>query len=313
MLAAGDPVFKDFVPDDYKAYMRVRICTAFPNVIGPEMHGRYFGFHPQVLVNSAKSLLHQQTNLGHMLKLYGAYRDRIQGSIVAVSVAKGGSVYRPAGKITIPETVADAPYLDVIAVLWKMAEGNRELLGNHMSSRQKTSVSIEVGTTAADLHVYDPADKSIITMEEAAQAWPGLVTRDKKRGLQIGAIEGRQFAFAAGGANGSVPFRGYGYVPNPAEQKTAKVIDLAASGADEEFALAAMIVQEWQPGQPVRWDPVLHGRDAGRGVVKEVIFEGRHSRHGMLKRASESDPLLLVEVHGKRLEVLRHASSVAKV
>jgi hypothetical protein len=312
MLAAGDPVFKDFVPDDFKAYIRFRICTAFPNVIGPEMHGRYFGFHPQVLVNSFRSLLHQQTNLGHMLKLYGAYRDRIQGGIVGVSVGKGGGGYRPAGKIQVPETVEEAPYLDVIAVLWKMAEGNKELLGKHISAREKTNVSIEVATTMADLQIYNPTDKSIHSMQDALAQWPDLIKRDKKNGIQIGQVDGVQFAFAAGGAAGTVPFRGVGYTPRPAETKTAKIIDLAAEQAGEDIAFAAMVTQDWEPGMEVTWPPIIHGRDAGRGIIKEVIFEGKHSRHQMTKIATEADPLLLLQIHGARIEVLRHASSVVK-
>lgn len=313
MLSAGDSLLKGLRPDDYKAYFHFRICTAFPNVIGPEMHGRYFGFHPQVLVNSYESLLHQQTNLGHMLKIYGAYRDRIQGGIVGVSVGKGGGLYRPGSKIAIPETVADAPYLDVVAVLWKMAEGNKELLGKHMSAREKTSVSIEVGTTAADLQIYNPSDRSIHTMEDALAQWPDLIKRDKKMGIQIGKVDGVQFAFAAGGAAGSVPFRGVGYTPNPAEKNTARIINFAAAEEEQDVAFAAMCMQDWEPGQPIRWEPVLHGRDAGRGVVKEVIYEGKLSRFGTTKIASDKDPLLLVQVHGKRMEVLRHASSVFKI
>lgn len=312
LVAAGDPVFKDFKPDDYKAYVRFRICTAFPNVIGPEMHGRYFGFHPQVLVNSFESLLHQQTNLGHALKIYGAYRDRIQGGIVGVSVAKGSGLYRPMGKIGIPDSVEEAPYLDVIAVLWKMAEGNKELLGKHLSAREKTSVSIEVGTMIKDLWVYNPTDKSIHAMQAAMEQWPDLITRHKERGIQIGKVDGVQFAFAAGGANGTVPFRGVGYTPNPAEKNTARVIDLSAAG-EGELAFAAALTYEWEPGMDVSWKPLLLGSDAGKGIIREIVTEGSRTLHGMTKTASAADPLLVIKVHGKNLEVMRHASSVAKV
>ena len=310
LLAAGDPNFGNFIADDYKAYFRFKICTAFPNVIGPEMHGRCFGFHPQVLANSYQSLLHQQTNLGHMLKIYGGYRDRIQGGIVGVSV---GNAPRLSGALKIPDSVAKAPYLDCIAVLWKMAEGNKELLGKHLSAREKTSVSIEVGTTLADLWVYNPSDQSIHAMDDAMVQWPDLITRHKKNGIQIGKIDGVQFAFAAGGADGSVPFRGVGYTPNPAESKTAKIIDIHAAGMEDEFTFAAISQQDWEPGQSVNWKPVLYGQDAGRGIITEVVFEGAQTRHGLTKRASSADPLLVIKVHGKKLEVIRHASSVAKI
>jgi hypothetical protein len=311
LLAAGDPLFSQFVPDDYKAYIRFKICTAFPNVIGPEMHGRYFGFHPQVLVNSYQSLIDQQTNLGHALKLYGAYRDRIQGFVKGVSVA---NLTRNMGRIEIPGSVEEAPFLDCIAVVWKMAEGNKEMLGKHITAQQKTNVSIEVGSTMADLLVYNPTDRSIHEMAAAMVQWPGLITQNKKTGLQIGKVDGVQFAFAAGGAAGKVPFRGVGYTPNPAESKTAKIIDLSASGGagDEEVAFAAISISDWEAGETVAWAPVLYGQDAGRGTVTEVVYQGSQTRHGLTKSGSLSDPLLVIKVHGKKLEVLRHSSSVKK-
>lgn len=312
LLAAGDPLFASFTPDDFKAYVRFRICTAFPNIIGPESHGRYFGFHPQVLALSFESLLHQQTNLGHMLKAYGAYRDRIQGGIVAVSVARGGKPVRGGGALSIPESVADAPYLDVIAVLWKIAEGNKELLGRHMSARQKSSVSIEVASTVSDLDVYDPRDRSIVPMAVAREQWPDLITVHRKNGIQIGGIDGTQMAFAAGGEDRAVPFRGVGYTPNPAERRTAKIVDLSASGGDDA-AIAAVLSYDWEPGMDVSWMPVLHGRDAGRGTVREIVMEGSRTLHGRTMEASPEDPLLVVKVHGKRLEVIRHSSSVKKI
>ncbi len=306
LLGANDPVFGDLKPDDYKAYIRFRIATSFPAVIGPEMHGRYFGFHPQVLVNSYRSLLHQQTNLGHMLKVYGAYRDRIMGGVVGVAVAN----LQRSQQQTIAASVDAAQYLDVVAVIYKAAEGVKDLLGNHTSSRQKQSVSIEVGTTMADMSIYDPRDRSIRTMEEAMALYPKLMSVHKERGLQIGKVDGVQFALAAGGCNGSVPFRGVGYTPSPAEVATAKIIDLKASCADD-LCFAAMALPEWEPGTPVTWKAV-DSRDAAHGTVAEVILHGSITRHGMTKTATTADPLLDIKVRGKALRVLRHAGSVRK-
>lgn len=313
LLAANDPVFTDLKADDYKGYLRFRICTSFPNMIGPEMHGRYFGFHPQVLANSYKTLLHQQINLGHLLKVYGAYRDRIIGGAVGVQV---GNLQR-SSKQKIADTVAAAQYLDVVAVFYKQAEGVKDMLGNHTSARQKQSVSIEVGTTLGDMQVYDPRDQSILTLEAAMELYPKLISIDKKKpenGLQIGKVDGVQFGFAAGGEDGTVPFRGVGVTPTPAEKNTARIIDLkAALGADQEFCFAAMSLPEWESGQPVRWNPALYAQDAGRGNITEVIPEGKVTRFGMTKLATAADPLLEIKVHGKNLRVIRHASSVLKV
>lgn len=308
LLSANDPVFGDLKPDDFKAYVRFRIATAFPNVIGPEMHGRYFGFHPQVLVNSYRSLLHQQINLGHMLKAYGAYRDRIIGC--AVGVAVGNLQRQP--KQTIAASVQAAQYLDVVTVIYKAAEGVKDLLGNHTSARQKQSVSIESGGPLADYSIYDPRDNSIIAMQAAMEMYPDLIKFHKEKGLQIGKVDGQQFALAPGGAEGSVQFKGVGVTPSPAERVTARIIDLKAASEDVCLA-AAMCMPEWEPGQPVCWVPIaLHGADAGRGTVTEVIESGSVTRHGMTKSANPSDPLLEIKVHGKALRVIRHASSVRK-
>ena len=310
LLAANDPVFSDLKPDDYKGYFRFRIATSFPAVIGPEMHGRYFGFHPQVLANSYKSLLHQQTNLGHMLKAYGAYRDRIIGSIVGVGV---GNLQRCVGPQKVAATTDAAQYLDCVAVFYKMAEGVKDMLGNHISSRQKQSVSIEAGTTMQDMSVYDPRDGSILSMADAMAQYPKLITmhKDAKKGLQIGKVDGVQFALAAGGDNGSIPFRGVGVTPTPAEVHTARIIDLKACASDE-VCFAAMALPEWEPGSTVSWTKAHYGDDAGHGVVMDVIISGSHTLHGMRKTASASDPLLDIKVSGKKLRVLRHSTSVRK-
>ncbi len=310
MLAADDPVFSNLKPDDFKAYVRFRIATAFPNVIGPEMHGRFFGFHPQVLANSYRTLLHQQINLGHLLKAYGAYRDRIIGGAVGVQI---GNLQR-GPRQNIAGSVEQAQYLDVVAVIYKSAEGVRDLLGGHISARQKQSVSIESGGPLADHGIYDPRDGTILNLAAAAELYPGLLTKHKERGLQIGKVDGVQFALAPGGENGTVQFKGVGVTPNPAEQKTARIIDLKAAEGSEDLCFAALCLPDWEPGQPVRWTPLsLTGGDAGRGTVVEIIASGKVTRHGMTKIANETDPLLEIKVHGKNLRVIRHASSVRKI
>lgn len=308
LLAADDPVFADLKPDDYKGYFRFRIATSFPAVIGPEMHGRVFGFHPQVLANSYRSLLHQQTNLDHMLKAYGAYRDRIIGSIVGVGI---GNLQRCLGPQKIAASVEAAQYLDCVAVFYKMAEGVKDMLGNHITSRQKQSVSIEAGTTMADMGVYDPRDSSILSIAEAAEKYPKLLSIHKEKGLQIGKVDGVQFALAAGRENGTIPFRGVGVTPKPAEKTTARIIDLKASASDE-ICFAAMALPDMEPGVQVTWAKAIYGSDAGSGTVMEVIISGSHTLHGMTKTATEADPLLDIKVTGKMLRVLRHASSVSK-
>ncbi len=242
------------------------------------------------------------------LKAYGAYRDRIVGGAVGVSVGNLQRQQRQA----IAATVDAAQYLDVVAVIYKAAEGVKDLLGNHLSSRQKQSVSIEAGAPIADHGVYDPRDGSIRSMSQAMEEFPDLITTDQTRGIQIGKIDGVQFALAPGGDAGSIQFRGVGVTPNPAEARTAKIIDLTATGRPDDLCFAALRMPDWEPGMQVKWSPVLLGSDAGRGTVTEVIASGSVTRHRMTKTADAADPLLEIKVHGKALRVIRHASSVIK-
>jgi hypothetical protein len=308
LLAAGDPVFGDFKPDDYKAYFRFRIATALPKVIGPEMNGNYFGIHPQVLANSYRSLLHQQTNLGHKLKAHGAHRDRIVGTVVGVAI---GNMQRQTVQ-KMADTVEGAQYLDVIAVVHKQAEGVKELLGKHLTSKEKTSVSIETKAPLATMGIFDPRDRSILPLAAAVERFPEAFKVDKKnRDLRLGGVDGVRFAWAPGGESGSIPFQGVGYTPTPAEGDTARILDLAASECGEHLAFAAIAMNDWEPGADVYWTRVLSG-DAGSGRVVDVITSGTITRHGLTKRATPADPLLAIAVHGKPVTVIRASSSVVK-
>jgi len=161
--AGGSPIWQGIAPDDWKAYVEFDICHALPNIHGPEMHGRVFSYHPQVLALSARSLLHQQFNLGHLLKAYGHYKDRIIGNIVGVNFPTA-----PMGRAwEIPETAEQAPAIKALAVVWKIADGVDRFLGKHLSGKERQSVSIESISPTANYGVYDPGDRSITPIQGA--------------------------------------------------------------------------------------------------------------------------------------------------
>lgn len=306
LSAAGSPLWSGLAPDDWKAYVEFDICHALPNIHGPEMHGRVFSYHPQVLAMSAKSLLHQQFNLGHLLKAYGHYKDRIIGTIVGVSFPSP-----PFGRAwDIPEKTEDAPAIKAVAAIWKIADGVDRFLGKHLGGKERQSVSIESISPTANYGVYDPGDRSIRTLEEAAAEFGKALWVDPKNGLLVGKHMGRQLALLPGGKDKAVFFRGVGATPTPAE-KTAKIVDIRAEvgGMMMEAAMAQL---EWEAGSEVCWEPIFKGLDAGRGMITEVIEEGDVSVHGTKLKATPADPVLRIKILGKALEVCRHSSFVKK-
>ncbi len=304
VIAAGDPLWQNLKPDDAKAYVGFRICKSLPAIAGPESHGRYFGTHPQVIANSYKSLLHQQTNLEHLLKVHGARRDRIVGTVVGVAFPE-----KPGRGWEIPESVEAAPMIEVVAVLHKFAEGVDRLIGGHQSSKKPQSVSIEAWSPHP--YILDPGDMEFVALAEAVDRFEGAVTYTEERGWQAGMFEGRQLAFAPGGADKTVNYEGVGYTGTPAE-KPAHITEIRAE-LEDGVRLAATAGAEWEPGMDVSWTPVLWGRDAGRGTVVEVITEGEHRVGGILQKADAAHPLLTVKVAGKNLKVTRSAATLKKI
>lgn len=305
LVAAGDTLWQGLKPDDYKAYVGFRVCRSLPHIAGPESHGRYFGMHPQVLHNSKDGLLHQQTNLGHALKAYGATRDRIVGTILGVAFPD------PRMRVwELPEKASEAPFLEVVAVIHKAAEGVAKLIGNHQSSRQKSAVSIEAEGT--DAWIYWAKDRSFRTFKDALEEFPEAITKHEERGWQAGKVDGHQLVFTPGGQAGKVIFQGIGYTPTPADDD-AKVTRIHAHGMDGLELAASMVQLDWEPGMEVAWKPIVAGMDAGAGVVVEVITEGEHKVSGLEVKADSLHPILRVKVPGKKGDFLRTSATLKKL
>lgn len=294
--------FGDLSADDHKAYCEFEICSTLPNVHGPEKHGRYFGWHPEVMANYHNTLLYAQTNIGHTLRRYGGNADRINGCIIGVSYPQ-----RPyAGWKIEKGAEASAPRLRVLAVIHKDASGVPEWIGQHLGGRQKNSVSIEADS--AVLEVYDPLDHSIVSMQEAQSRYPKAIRLDKKNGWQVGSFEGRQLAFVPGGTTGPISLHGVGYVGRAAES-TARITRFAAELEDEGAWNTIMASHSMSAGMSVSWVRIS-SMDAGKGIIKEVIDSGAHSAHGIKLIASMYDPLLRISIKGKPYDIIRPASRV---
>ena len=303
MVKAGvHPLFGEVLePDDTKAYVEYTCCACFPNVIGPEMGGRYFGIHQNVLGRSHQSLVHQHTNIGHLMASYGnTRRDHITGCVIATAMPRAGL------GANIPEEGADAPRLRVMAVMFKQAQGVQKLLGQHLSGKQKWACSAEIGFRESELGIFDPGDNSITPIDEVDAKVAKALTRDQDDQLQVGQVGGRQLAFALGGTEHTCQFKGLANTPTPAEE-TAEINDIRASGG-VDFDVMAACVPQWIPGVLLRWTG-YHAACANRGHLRQAFYAGTHKNRGCVLEGSPENPVLEIEL-ASGTKILRHADTV---
>lgn len=305
MLAAGDEsVFSGElerlnagVSNPHLAYVEFDIMRALPGVTGPEMHGRYCGYHPQVLWNSHQRLIHMPTNFHHQVKSYGtSKKDRFNGTVIATAFpAPVNGV-----KWGLPATVDDAPSVKVLAVMWKSADGVDNMLGEFLTNKVPWNVSIEACYRHDEVYIYHSGDRTFTLLSEAREGpMKSAITISKKNGLMVGKLNGHQLVICPGGdrEDGEIDLCGVGYTPNQAEP-TAVINRIAAQGDTEQtyrFAASAAAVPEMNVsvGDEVRWARDLRGQ-WGRGEVRDVMLAGKHVSHGVEQQASMENPLLEV-------------------
>ena len=287
MLAAGEhPLFTGVEPDDGRAFVTYNICRALPKVIGPESHGKYLGFHPQVLARCHKSLLLKQNNLNHKLKAYGAYNDKIVGCVIGTAVPANTA------SMGIPETVELAPSIQVCAVIFKSATGVAKMLGEHLSTKP-WSVSIESRARYDQSGVYDPGDRSITGFADIQGSMKNAVKFNPTTGLELGKYKGNQLAMAMGGVEGDAYFDGVGFTRNPAET-TAEITEVRAT-EHGEFNVAACAAPKWGVGMSVSWKPLFRA-GAGEGVIQDIVYEGSVTMHSDTLDASNDDPVFKIKL-----------------
>lgn len=286
-----------FQPDDSKAYMQFAICRSFPNIAGPAMSGNYMGWTPAVLERNHERLLHQQINLDHRLKAYdpaGIPRDRIVGSCVATYFPKSPSY---GGWKGIPETAEQAPEITAMAVVWKLAEGVRQFLGDHLSGKKRRAVSIEQSSELEHLGIYVPSTREIYPLLDAPDELLSAVTENVQwGGLALGKTRGgEQLAWAYGGQTGEVEFRGTGIVERPAE-RTARIQFIRASlDTGERCSLPACQIPQMLVGLRARLVKAVTPVEC---AIRAVHAEGKVGPKGHQFRlaATPCDPVLELEV-----------------
>lgn len=246
-LGEGSPFAGLFKADTSKAYIEFEICHCAPVVAGPNGAGNFVTYHPGPLSRSHNKLLHQQTNLGHLIKAYDPEkitRDRIVGAVVATYYPP-----EPEGGWTLPKEKSAAIPIKVCAVVFKQAEGALTMMEEHNKGKRKWSVSIEVALSDPlnNMGLYIPSENRIVTMAEADDDLLTAVERDEESGqwlirkVKSGPLKGEQLAFAYGAVDGEMIFQGVGYTPNPAE-KEAKLTHLRMSADKTCMALRASAV-----------------------------------------------------------------------
>lgn len=308
IIAAGtDPVFMDVSPDQWTAYVRVRIGKSLPLVVGPEsISGAVFGIHPAVIARSYQGMIHKQVNLGHNLKALGKKEDRICGCVLQAAYPEEPESGWESW--SIPNNPEDAPHITLLSALFKQAHGVPDMLGKHLGGKVNMSVSMEFTYYLDEVGVHDPLTKATYDRAAIPTALKGYLFEDD-RGRLLVRKNSRQpgLVLAPGGTSGRIWFSGYGYTDQPAES-TAGIEHIAAARREGLMVCSSTAaLPEIVPGMMVGWP----GGQYGRGKVVAVHLEGRHTRYGKEFQASATHPILDIMLpNGAR--ILRRAASVSK-
>ena len=303
-----------YAPDNWKAYIEFDICHSLPVVAGPLMSGNYLGYLPKVLGMSHESLRHQQVNLRHMLKAYDPEnipRDRIVGCVVATWFPK-----EPFDGWKVTDDKESAPAIRACAVVFKLAEGVNALLGKHLASRERQSVSIETITSFDNMGLALRNDLgTIVPLLEAEGALRDAVSRDEETGaLRVGKTPKGEQVVLIYGLNNPVQFRGVGVTPNPAEREAEITAVYAERRAEwdggEMMGIAAEAVPTLLTGRSVRFQTGRVGRIRRVETSGKLCVPGNWSCGVM---ASAEDPAVLIELAGRRMVVHRLSDVAGRV
>ena len=229
-----------FVPDETKGFFNFQLAKAFP--FGATAHGT--GLHPAVTERSFQSLHLQNLNFEHQLAEYhkvpgktNTVRDRVIGGIAAVDYPS-----TPSGGWKIAKDAADAPCINAVATYWKLTQGMKSIIGEHMTSRHQWTVSMEVQYTLAESgfavrlkekpkFAFTPDDMlaagwEYVPFDKSPKELQECFSREKNRVTKR--FQGREVFVLMGGIENRVHFAGVGLVRYGAEP-TAKISRMTAN------------------------------------------------------------------------------------
>jgi hypothetical protein len=222
LLAAESPFAGRFKANESLSFVEFDICHSLPVTAQPAHGtGNVTGFHPQTLALSYEDLLYQQVNLEHLVKHHdpdNITHDRIIGCIVATAFPP-----TPEAGWQIPSTKEEAPSIHCCAAVFKIAQGAREMLTEHVSQRRKWSVSIEVmGRSMETMGLYRPSTKELFPLFDAPDMWFDALAKNEQKRLCVGKLKtGEQLALVYGGTGHGVIFQGVGFTATPASLEAA--------------------------------------------------------------------------------------------
>jgi hypothetical protein len=152
-------------PDDWNAFVTYKVNHSLPVVAGPLASGNYTAYHPLTIQRSYKSLLWKQNNMNHKLRSLDASNrqpDSICGCVIGVQ-------FPPGNWNAIPATPEEAPAMTVVATVFKQAQGVSKMIGEHLSSKRKWSVSLETVFDIMEAAIWLPKSRRIVPMEQVAE------------------------------------------------------------------------------------------------------------------------------------------------
>lgn len=304
-LAETSPFAKlGYKPDAAKAYIECAVCHSLPagrfTGAGGAANGNELGLWASVIAASHGSLLHQQLNIRHQLKTYADdpknKHDRIIGCVVATQVVASKS-----GRMRGPSNVTESMgsswtdgadcHIAALMVVHKLADGVNRLLGDHITSREEQSVSIEMECKMQQLGVMNPATGEHHSFASLPDAWAETIQWKDAAGVPyaglpvLGSIDGTRLVMTYGNPGDAIAFNGIATTPNPAENK-AKITNVLCEDDGSRLRIAAERVDEVALcGRTVRLPKT--GRE---GRVAAVLTQG--SRYG--HKATAEAPLLQV-------------------
>ena len=294
-FAEGSPFAgKGYEPDEFTAYVTFDMAHTLPGVwLGPVSSGDFLGLLGDTLLASHTRLRRKPFNYRHQMKAYAepkdkaGKRDRIIGSIVDTAMdPKPMSGYWSPSNLNGAETC-----IHCCAVVWKLADGVDEILGNHLASREKQGVSIELSTGMDNLTVYRPSTNEMFPYLDLPEAWmPALKAVPGRKRPRVGKLDGEQLLVIYGGGGQRINFRGTAMTPDPAERfagttNYAAEITSVNAEADEVMSVNAEAVPQLLCGERMFF------ASTGRyGRVASVITEGDAGPH----RATRANPVLKV-------------------
>lgn len=228
-----------FTPDGTKGYFTFSLSHGFP------VRTRYgTGIHPAVTAASYQSLLHQNINWEHHIKVYhdapgkdNHITDRVLGSVVAV-----GYPQAPVGGWKIGSST---PGIEAVGVYYKLTQGMAKIIGDHQTGRHKYTVSMEVdySKSASGFAVNVDGMSSPVRSDETPAdmraanyeywSWNSApddlrATFSEKTNRIAARWKGREVSILMGGIAGRVHYSGVGLVKYGAEP-TANIKRMAAS------------------------------------------------------------------------------------